>query len=138
MRDLKYKKYSEKISIYIKGKDGTIEEKTKIKGESGKIVENFISSDEKKINQLKTELIYGDLFDKKLFYNDNFEELFNKIEEIKSKVELNNNQKENEIKKEETGKEKSDKEIIKTGKIKKIKDDLKNYEYFLDSWLLEM
>ena len=126
MRDLKYKKYSEKISIYIKGKDGTIEEKTKIKGESGKIVENFISSDEKKINQLKTELIYGDLFDKKLFYNDNFEELFNKMEEIKSKVELNNNQKEKKIKKEETGKEKSDKEIIKTGKIKKIKDDLKN------------
>ena len=28
------------------------------------------------------------------------------------------------------GKEKSDKDIIKSGKIKKIKDDLKNYEEF--------
>ena len=67
VRDLKYKKYSEKISIYIKGKDGKIEKKTQIKGESGKMVESFFSSDEKKINRLKTELIYGDLFDEKLF-----------------------------------------------------------------------
>ena len=130
VRDLKYKKYSEKISIYIKGKDGKIKKKTQIKGESGKMVKSFFSSDEKKINRLKTELIYGDLFDEKLFYNDNFKDLFDKMDEIKSKVESEKKQKENEIKKEETGKEKSDKDIIKSGKIKKIKDDLKNYEEF--------
>ena len=130
VRDLKYKKYTEKISINIMGKNGKMEKKIQIKGESGKMVESFISSDVNKINQLKTGLIYGDLFDKKLFYNDKFNDLFNKMDEIKSKVESKNNQKKNQTKKEETGKEKSDKDIIKSGKIKKIKDDLKKYEEF--------
>ena len=99
VRDLKYKKCSEKIITYIKGKDGKNEEKEGIKGESGKMVESFISADEKKINRLKKELIYGELFDKKYFYNDNFKDLFNKMDEIKSNVESINNKKENEIKK---------------------------------------
>ena len=64
VRDLKYKKYTEKISINIMGKNGKMEKKIQIKGESGKMVESFISSDVNKINQLKTGLIYGDLFDK--------------------------------------------------------------------------
>ena len=116
MRDLKYKKYSEKIITYIKGKDGKNEEKIKIKGESGKMVESFISSDKNKINQLKTRLIYGDLFYEKLFYNDNFKELFNKMDEIKS-IESKKSKKENEIKKEEIGIKKSD--IDKSEKLKR-------------------
>ena len=89
------------------------------------MAESFISSDENKINQLKTRLIYGDLFNEKLFYNDNFKELFNKMDEIKS-IESKKSKKENEIKKEEIGIKKSD--IDKSGKIKKIKDNLKRYE----------
>ena len=88
-RDLKY----EKIEY---------EEKNTIKGGNGKIIESFISPDTKKLEDLKTKLIYGELLDWHLFTQKNFKDLFSKIDVInlknKSKDESNEIDKEKTLK----------------------------------------
>ena len=84
-RDLKY----EKIEY---------EEKNTIKEGSGKIIESFISPDTKKLEDLKTKLIYGELLDWHLFTQKNFKDLFSKIDVInlKNKSKDVSNEKEKE------------------------------------------
>ena len=97
-RDLKY----EKIEY---------EEKNTIKEGSGKIIESFISPDTKKLEDLKTKLIYGELLDWHLFTQKNFKDLFSKIDVIN----LKNKSKDvsNEIDKEKTLKMKEKEKMYK-------------------------
>ena len=54
-------------------------------GESGRMVESFISPKPEFIKELRIQLIYGDLLDYKYFIGNNFKNLFEKIKEIQKK-----------------------------------------------------
>ena len=115
VKDLRF----ERISLKLKNG---------VKGESGWMVESFISVEKEKIKELKTGLIYGDLLDFRLFIQKNFNELFLKMDKIKieSKLGANNIGKSKQTKEKET--EKQDKNKEKLDKAKKIKNLLKKYE----------
>lgn len=69
-------------------------EKEETLGESGRMVESFISPDSEFIEELKIQLIYGDLLNYKYFIGKDFKNLFNKVKEIQNqKNSLNSSQK---------------------------------------------
>lgn len=53
------------------------------KGEDGIVIESLITRDQTIIISLARDFIYGDLLDKSLFIQNNFNELLKKVEVIK-------------------------------------------------------
>ena len=118
VKDLKFEKIEEK--------KGNI-----VKGESGRLLESFMSSDIIKIEELKKDQIYGELLDPNLYVHKNFDELFAKKEEIKLKNKSNKtNEEDKNVNIKEINNEKSDKNNNEQEKIREISDILKRYEKF--------
>jgi hypothetical protein len=116
VRDLKFEKIEES--------EGNI-----VKGESGRLLESFMSSDIIKIEELKKDQIYGELLDPNLYVHKNFDELFAKKEEIKLKNKSNKtNDEDKNVVLKEIDNEKSDKNNNKQEKIREISEILKRYE----------
>jgi len=100
-----------------------------IKGESGRMIESFISPDKKKIKDLKTKLIYGELLNfQNLFTEKNFVDLFNKIDIINLKNKSKDDSNKTKEKSIKIEKNKSDKEIAKKEDIKETEKRNKRYE----------
>ena len=118
VRDLKFEKIEEK--------KGNI-----VKGESGRLLESFMSSDIIKIEELKKDQIYGELLDPNLYVHKNFDELFAKKEEIEKNNKSNKtNEEDKNVNIKENDNEKSDKNNNEQEKIREISDILKRYEKF--------
>ena len=92
------------------------------------MIESFISPNKEEIKELKTGLIYGDLLDNRLFIQNNFDELLNKMNKIKQQIKPNNEDLKTQQNFKVKENEKHDKNKIKSGNDKKIKDLLKKYE----------
>ena len=116
VRDFKFEKEEFKLDNGI------------IKGESGQMIESFITPVKSIIRDLKKGLIYGDLLNYKLFIDNNFDDLLNKIKEINSKNETKSDVNKIEKKIEDEKNEKYDKSNNKSEKFRKEKDLLKKYE----------
>ena len=100
---------ADRIEVYKK-----IDDKIIKKGESGKMVERFLSVEENVISELKNLHIFGELLDYKYFIDKDFKQFLKKIKEIKEKVSQRNKL-EKEKKKKENKDESSD--TIKTFQI---------------------
>ena len=111
VRDLKFEQSSLKV-----------EDSDIIKRESSEMVESFISSDNTRLKKLKIKLIYGELLDYKLFINNNFKDLLNKMNEINEKEKSNLNKDKKEKKGEEFGNEKPDKSGEKIDILRKYEE----------------
>ena len=98
------------------------------KGESGWMIESFISTQTEKIKALKKELIYGELLDHNLFTGKNFDKLFLKMNTINQKFKPKDKNIETEKKYKDIKVEKPDKNNIEYVRAKKVKDILKKYE----------
>ena len=108
-------------------KEKKLEQTNEIKGESGEMIEKFISTDESIINDLKTKLIYGELLDYNLFIDKNFDDLLKRMEEINSK-NISKGKNEPKKKSDVEKNEKSDKSCINSQKSKKETELMKRYE----------